>query len=161
MSCRNFGVWSPLVLTAADWPGTLLRMISQTHYRPRTARLAGWWLVVVLGVLGSFVAPVLVRAGHVHEARVHADATDAGTGCGHRHGGGADCPTEDGDHNEDSPCDVCLKLTLATFTSIVGGSTLGLVLPRVEVVAVEGDARRSVLAVTVWRATSRGPPALA
>ena len=122
--------------------------------------------MVVLGVLGSFMGQVLVRAGHHHELQVHevaghAEHEAAGSGCGHHRHGGEGSQREHQHRDGDGPCDVCLKLTLAKFTSMVGGSVSGLVLPLMVVVTVEIDAPASHAAASVWRATSRGPPTLA
>lgn len=159
-------------------------MTSQSHYGLERAGRRGWRLsrvVLALALLVSFAVQVGVRATHVHRGADLGDAVQTacrghghGTGHGHPHhhhgqdgDGSPGCGRDGGsgggsERDEDSAaCDVCQKLTIARFTSFVGGAPVVLSFaPRV-VVAVAAGAWEEAPSLPARRAASRGPPAVA
>jgi hypothetical protein len=152
-------------------------MTSQSHYGSERAGRRGWRLSRVLPALAllvSFATQVGVRASHVHrvaEASVacgghghehrHGDAGHHHHG--HEHGGGQGEERGGGSERDDdsAACEVCQKLTIARFTSFVGGAPVVLSLaPRVAV-AVAAGASEEAPSLPARRAASRGPPAVA
>ncbi|XVJ60477.1 MAG: hypothetical protein HEQ23_14205 [Tepidisphaera sp.] len=148
-------------------------MTSQSHYGSERAGRRGWRLsrvLLALALLLSFAVQVGVRASHTHRPVERDEPRAACGGHGHHHhhhdhhghahdgsqGGGRDGGSE---QDEDSTaCEICQKLTIARFTSFVGGAPVVLSLaPRVAVgVPVEASWEAPSLAAP--RAASRGPP---
>lgn len=116
---------------------------------------------MVLGVLGSFLTQTVVRAGHVHERVLYASVSKPA--CGHHGHSGCEerRSPERSDRSDKGTCELCLKLTFAKFSVVVGGAPGGLVLPRLVVPAVEATETVNTGVLTMLRATSRGPPTLA
>ncbi len=114
-----------------------------------------------MGVLGSFLTQTAARALHVHEGVPHASASKPS--CGHAgHPGCVDRRgSEHSDRDEKGTCELCLKLTLAKFSAMAGGSVVGLVLPPMVVATVEPTETQRAGGAWALRATSRGPPSLA